>query len=86
MQWPTIPKLTDRLSSSTGTCLYLDVYLPYWTSPHKSMKHTPYKAMLGRAPPSKDGAAIEAILVDKWAKGLHAAQEEAGKEADFGQH
>jgi len=26
--------------------------------------------MLGRAPPSKDGAAIEAILVDEWVKGL----------------
>jgi len=36
-----------------------NVYLPaflyaYRTSPHKSTGHTPYKAMLGRAPPSKD--------------------------------
>jgi len=35
--------------------------------------------MLGRAPTSKDGAAIEAVLVNKWVKGLHVAQEEARK-------
>jgi len=35
--------------------------------------------MLGRAPPSEDGAAIEAIPVDEWVKGLRAAQEEARK-------
>jgi len=38
-----------------------DVYLlaflyTYRISPHKSTGHNPYEAMLGRAPPSKDGA------------------------------
>jgi len=40
---------------------------------------TPYKLMLGRAPPREDGAAIEAVLVDEWVKGLRAAHEEARK-------
>jgi len=39
------------------------------------MKHTPYKLVLGRAPPIKDGEA----LVDEWVKGLCTAQEEARK-------
>jgi len=51
----------------------------YRTSPHKSMGHTPYKAMLGRAPSSKDGAATESILMDKWVQELCVAQEEARK-------
>jgi len=39
-----------------------DVYLPaflyaYRMSLHKSMGHTPNKAMLGRTPPSEDGVA-----------------------------
>jgi len=43
-----------------------DINLPaflyaYSTSPHKSTRHTPYKAMLGRAPPSKEGVATESI-------------------------
>jgi len=37
-----------------------NVYLPaflytYRTSPHKSTGHTPYQAMMGRAPASEDG-------------------------------
>jgi len=48
-----------------------DIYLPaflyaYRTSPHKSMGHTPYKAMLGRAPPSEDRVATESIPMDEW--------------------
>jgi len=48
-----------------------DIYLPaflyaYRTSPHKSMGHTPYEAMLGRAPPSEDRAATESIPMDEW--------------------
>jgi len=61
-----------------------DIYLPaflyaYRTSPYKSMVHTPYKAMLGRAPPSKDRVATELILMDKWVQELRVAQEEARK-------
>jgi len=61
-----------------------DVYLPaflyaYRTSPHKSTRHTPYKAMLGRAPPSKDRAAAESIQMDEWVQELRVAQEEARK-------
>jgi len=61
-----------------------DVYLPaflytYRTSPHKSMGHTPYEAMLGRAPPSKDRVATEPILMDEWVQELRVAQEEARK-------
>jgi len=61
-----------------------DVYLPaflyaYRTSPHKSTGHTPYKAMLGRAPPSKDGVATESILMDEEVQELLVAQEEARK-------
>jgi len=61
-----------------------DVYLPaflytYRTSPHKSTGHTPYKAMLGRAPPSKDRAATDSIPMDEWVQELHVAQEEARK-------
>jgi len=61
-----------------------DVYLPaflytYRTSPHKSMGHTPYKAMLGRAPPSKDRVATESIPMDEWVQELCVAQEEAQK-------
>jgi len=46
------------------------VYLPaffytYRMGPHKSTRHTPCKAMLGRAPPSKDRAATELILMDE---------------------
>jgi len=46
-----------------------DVYLPAFlyahrTSPHNSTGHTPYKAMLGRAPPSKEGMATESIQMD----------------------
>jgi len=45
--------------------LYLLAFLyAYRTSPHKSMGHTPYEAMLGRASPSEDGVAKESILVD----------------------
>jgi len=43
------------------------------------MGNTPYKAMLGRAPPSKDGVATESILMDKWVQELQVAQEEARK-------
>jgi len=61
-----------------------DIYLPaflyaYRTSPHKSTGHTPYKAMLGRAPPSKDGVATESIPMDEWVQELCVAQEEARK-------
>jgi len=61
-----------------------DVYLlaflyAYRMSPHKSTGHTPYKAMLGRAPPSEDGAATESIPMDEWVQELHVAQEEARK-------
>jgi len=57
-----------------------DVYLlaflyTYRTSPHKSMGHTPNKAMLGRAPPSEDGVATELIPMDKWVQELLIAQE-----------
>jgi len=50
-----------------------------WNSVGKSMGHTPYKAMLGRAPPSKDGAATESIPMDGWVQELRVAQEEARK-------
>jgi len=61
-----------------------DVYLlaflyAYRTSPHKSMGHTPYEAMLGRAPSSKDRAATELIPMDGWVQELRVAQEEARK-------
>jgi len=61
-----------------------DVYLPAFLnaprmSPHKSMGHTPYKAMLGRAPPSEDGVATELIPMDEWVQELLVAQEEARK-------
>jgi len=61
-----------------------DVYLPaflytYRTSPHKSTGHTPYKAMLGRAPPREDRAATESIPMDEWVQELRVAQEEARK-------
>jgi len=61
-----------------------DIYLPaflyaYRTSPHKSMGHTPYEAMLGRAPPSEDRAATELIPMDEWVQELCVAQEEARK-------
>jgi len=52
---------------------------PYRTSPHKSTGHTPYEAMLGRAPPSKDRAVIELILMDEWVQELRITQEEARK-------
>jgi len=53
----------------------LDVYLPdflytYRTSQHKSTGHTPYKAMLGRTPPSEDRVATELILMDEWVQEL----------------
>jgi len=51
----------------------------YRMSPHKSTGHTPYKAMLGRAPPSKDGVATESIPMDEWVQELCVAQEEARK-------
>jgi len=61
-----------------------EIYLPaflyaYRMSPHKSTGHTPYEAMLGRAPPSEDRVATESILMDKWVQELHVAQEEAWK-------
>jgi len=31
-----------------------------------SMGHTPYEAMLGRAPPSKDRVSTESIPMDEW--------------------
>jgi len=43
-----------------------DIHLQaYRTSPHKSTGQTPYKAMLGRPPPSKDGVATESIPMDE---------------------
>jgi len=51
----------------------------YRTSPHKSMGHTPYEAMLGRAPPSEDEAATESIPMDEWVQELRVAQEEASE-------
>jgi len=61
-----------------------DIYLPaffyaYRTSLHKSTGHTPYKAMLGRAPSSEDRAATESILMGKWVQELGVAHEEARK-------
>jgi len=61
-----------------------DVYLPaflyaYRMSPHKSTGHTPYKGMLGRAPPSKDRVATGLIPMDEWVQELGVAQEEARK-------
>jgi len=61
-----------------------DIYLPaflyaYRTSLHKSTGHTPYKAMLGRAPPSEDRAATESIPMDEWVQELCIAREEARK-------
>jgi len=61
-----------------------DVYLlaflyAYRMSPHKSTGHTPYEAMLGRAPPSEDGVATESIPMDEWVQELHVAQQEARK-------
>jgi len=61
-----------------------DVYLPaflyaYRISPHKSTGHTPYEAMLGRAPPSEDGVATQSIPMDEWVQELRVAQEEARK-------
>jgi len=41
--------------------------------------HTPYKVMLGRAPPSEDRVATELILMDEWVQELCVAQEEAQK-------
>jgi len=59
---------------------YLLAFLyAYRTSPHKSTGHTPYKAMLGRAQPSKDRAAKELIPMDEWVQELRVAQEEARK-------
>jgi len=62
----------------------LGIYLPaflyaYRTSLHKSTGHTPYKAMLGRAPPSEDRVATESIPMDEWVQELCIAQEEARK-------
>jgi len=61
-----------------------DVYLPaflyaYRMSLHKSTGRTPFKAMLGRAPPSKDGVATELILMHEWVQELWVAHEEARK-------
>jgi len=61
-----------------------DIYLPaflsaYRTSPHKSTGHTPYEAMLVRAPPSEDRVATESIPMDEWVQELCVAQEEARK-------
>jgi len=60
-------------------CLPAGFLYAYRTSPHKSTGHTPYEAMLGRAPPSKDGAATESIPMDEWVQELRGAQEEARK-------
>jgi len=62
----------------------LDIYLlaflyAYRISPHKSTGHTPYKAMLGRAPPSKDRVATESIPMDERVQELCVEQEEARK-------
>jgi len=51
----------------------------YRTSLHKSTGHTPYKAMLGRAPPSEDRVTTESIPMDEWVQELRVAQEEARK-------
>jgi len=60
--------------------IYLTAFLyAYRTSPHKSTGHTPYEAMLGRAPPSKDGVETELIPMDKRVQELCTAQEEARK-------
>jgi len=58
-----------------------DVYLLafLYIYKHKSTGHTPYKAMLGRAPPSEGGVATELILMDEWVQELRIAQEEARK-------
>jgi len=61
-----------------------DIDLPaflyaYRTSPHKSTGHTPNKAMLGRAPPSKARVATKSILMEEWVQELCIAQEEARK-------
>jgi len=61
-----------------------DIYLPafnyaYRMSLHKSMGYTPYKAMLGRSPPSKDRVATESIPMDKWVQELCVAKKEARK-------
>jgi len=61
-----------------------DNYLPAFlytcrTSPHNSTGHTPYEAMLGRAPPREDRVATELIPMDEWVQELRIAQEEARK-------
>jgi len=51
--------------------IYLLAFLfTYRTSPHKSMGHTPYEVMLGRAPPSEDRVATELIQMDEWVQEL----------------
>jgi len=60
--------------------IYLLAFLyTYRTSPHKPTGHTPYEAMLGRAPPSKDRMATESIPMDNWVQELPVAQEEVRK-------
>jgi len=58
-----------------------DVYLLafLYAYRNKSTGHTPYEAMLGRAPPSKDGVATESIPMDEWVQELRIEQEEARK-------
>jgi len=43
-------------------------------SPHKLTGHTPYKVMLGRAPPSEDGSIREPVLMDEWVQELSAEE------------
>jgi len=80
------PKLMDRLSGSTGCSTEWQAgqlgHLPASLTLHiqdEPLGHTPYKPMLGRAPPSEDGAATESIPMDEWVQELLIAQEEARK-------
>jgi len=63
-----------------GRTIGMSIFLyTYRMSLHKSMGHTPYKVMLGRAPPSEDRVATELILMDEWVQELSVAQEEAAR-------
>jgi len=54
-----------------GRTIGMSTCYSYRRSLHKSMRHTPYEVMLGRAPPSEDRVATESILMGKWVQELH---------------
>jgi len=80
-----IAKFVNGRQDNWGVYLLVFLYA-YRTSPHKSKGHTPYKAMLGRAPSSKDRVATESILMDKWVQEQTVPITGGGQEAHFSQH